>query len=45
VDSRSTLVRLRLGPVRRKLLARTLGDAVDLLRIAGPAAGLRERVG
>lgn len=38
-------LRLRLGPVRRRFLARTAGELVDLLTIAGLAAGLRERVG
>ncbi|MGN6253177.1 MAG: hypothetical protein ACTHNS_15340 [Marmoricola sp.] len=38
-------LRLRLGPVRRVRLARVGGGLVDLLTIAGLAAGLRERVG
>jgi hypothetical protein len=38
-------LRLRLGPVRHRRLASTLGGAVDALTIAGLAAGLRERVG
>ena len=37
-------VRLRMGPVRRRRLLRTVGEAFDLLTIAGMAAGLRERV-
>lgn len=37
------LLRLRLGPVRRAWLATTAGDLIDLLTIAGMAAGLRER--
>ena len=37
-------LRLRLGPVRHRRLASTLGGAVDALTIAGLAAGLRERV-
>lgn len=37
-------LRLRLGPVRRQRLAETAGDLVDLLTIAGMAAGLRERL-
>jgi len=37
-------LRLRLGPVRRKWLARTAGEFVDALTIAGMAAGLRERL-
>ncbi|MDE9365331.1 hypothetical protein PZ938_06900 [Luteipulveratus sp. YIM 133132] len=38
------LLRLRMAPVRRVLLARTLGELVDLLTILGLAAGLRERL-
>lgn len=38
------LLRLRMAPVRRKWLARTAGELLDLLTIAGMAAGLRERV-
>jgi hypothetical protein len=37
-------LRLRLGPVRRKWLARTGGEFIDALTIAGMAAGLRERL-
>lgn len=37
-------LRLRLGPVRRRRFARTVGGAFDLLTIAGLAAGLRERL-
>jgi hypothetical protein len=37
-------LRLRLGPVKRKRLAEVGGGALDLLTIAGLAAGLRERV-
>ncbi len=37
-------LRLRLGPVKRRWLAETAGETVDLLTIAGLAAGLRERV-
>jgi hypothetical protein len=37
-------LRLRLSPVRRVRLARTLGEAVDASTVAGLAAGLRERV-
>jgi hypothetical protein len=37
-------LRLRLGPVRRKWLARTAGEFIDALTIAGMAAGLRERL-
>lgn len=38
-------LRLRLGPVQHPRLAETAGGLVDLLTIAGMAAGLRERVG
>jgi len=37
-------LRLRLGPVRRVWLARTAGEFIDALTIAGMAAGLRERL-
>lgn len=37
-------LRLRLGPVRRRWLATSLGGLFDLLTIAGMAAGLAERV-
>ena len=37
-------LRLRLGPVRRTWLAESVGEAFDLLTIAGMAAGLRERL-
>jgi hypothetical protein len=37
-------LRLRLGPVGRQWLARTVGDSFDLLTIAGMAAGLAERL-
>jgi hypothetical protein len=37
-------LRLRLGPVRRKWLARTAGEFIDALTIAGMAAGLKERL-
>jgi hypothetical protein len=37
-------LRLRLGPVRRTWLARTAGEFIDALTIAGMAAGLRERL-
>ncbi|MGI8576788.1 MAG: hypothetical protein ACR2KG_02495 [Nocardioidaceae bacterium] len=38
------LFRPRLGPVRRVWLTNTAGEMIDLLTIAGMAAGLRERV-
>jgi hypothetical protein len=37
-------LRLRLRPVRLKWLVNTIGELVDLLTIAGLAAGLQERV-
>jgi hypothetical protein len=37
-------LRLRLGPVRRPWLATTGGELLDVLTIAGLAAGLRERL-
>jgi hypothetical protein len=37
-------LRLRLGPVRRRWLARAGGELMDQATIAGLAAGLRERV-
>jgi hypothetical protein len=37
-------LRLRLGGVRRRRLAETGGGLIDLLTIAGLAAGLRERL-
>ncbi len=37
-------LRLRLHPVRRRWLANSVGELVDVLTIAGLAAGLRERV-
>lgn len=37
-------LRLRMAPVRYKWLARTAGELLDLLTVAGLAAGLRERL-
>jgi hypothetical protein len=37
-------LRLRMAPVRRQLLARTAGELIDLLTVAGMAAGLAERL-
>lgn len=37
-------LRLRLAPVRRVWLAKSGGELIDLLTIAGKAAGLRERL-
>lgn len=37
-------LRLRLGPVRHRLAARSLGGLVDLATVAGLAAGLEERL-
>jgi hypothetical protein len=38
-------LRLRMAPVRHKRLARTAGELIDLLTVAGMAAGLSERLG
>jgi hypothetical protein len=47
VDTEATRVqlRLRLGPVRHKWLVDTVGELIDVLTIAGMAAGLEERAG
>jgi hypothetical protein len=37
-------LRLRMAPVRHQLLARTAGELMDLLTVAGMAAGLAERL-
>jgi hypothetical protein len=37
-------LRLRMAPVRHRLLARTAGELLDVLTVAGMAAGLRERI-
>ena len=37
-------LRLRMAPVRHQRLARTAGDLIDLLTVAGMAAGLAERL-
>lgn len=37
-------LRLRMVPVRRQRLARTVGELIDLLTVAGMAAGLAERL-
>lgn len=37
-------LRLRMAPVRHQRLARTAGELVDLLTVAGMAAGLNERL-
>jgi len=37
-------LRLRMAPVRHRLLARTVGELIDLLTVAGMAAGLAERL-
>lgn len=43
-DATRMHLRLRMAPVRHRLLARTGGELVDWLTVAGLAAGLRERV-
>ena len=37
-------LRLRMGPLKRPWLANTGGELIDLLTVAGLAAGLRERL-
>jgi len=37
-------LRLRMAPVRHQRLARTFGELLDLLTVAGMAAGLKERL-
>jgi hypothetical protein len=37
-------LRLRMAPVRHKRIVRTAGELLDLLTVAGMAAGLRERL-
>ncbi len=37
-------LRLRMAPVRRKRLAKTVGELFDLLTVASLATGLRERL-
>lgn len=44
VEGTRVHVRLRLGPVRRLWLLKSVGETFDLLTIAGAAAGLRERL-
>ena len=43
-DGTRVHLRLRLGPVRRRWLANSVGELFDLVTIAGMAAGLAERV-
>jgi hypothetical protein len=43
-DGTRVHLRLRLGPVRRRWLARTAGEFIDALTIAGMVAGLKERL-
>jgi hypothetical protein len=46
IDARRTRVffRLRLAPIKRRWLARSVGGFFDAMTIAGMAAGLRERL-
>lgn len=37
-------LRLRMAPVRRRWLAETAGELIDVLTVAGMAAGLRQRL-
>lgn len=43
-DETRVRLRLRLAPVRRVWLAKSGGEVIDLLTVAGLAAGLRERL-
>ena len=43
-DGTRMLLRLRLGPVRRRWLATSGGELIDRITISGLAAGLRERL-
>lgn len=43
-DATRVLLRLRLGPVKRVQLAKSAGEFLDLVTIAGLAAGLEERL-
>ncbi len=38
------LLRLRIAPVKRIWLTKSIGELIDLLTVAGMAAGLRERL-
>jgi hypothetical protein len=44
-DRTRVLLRLRMAPVVHVRLASTVGELIDLLTVAGMAAGLRERLG
>ena len=44
-DETRVLLRLRMAPIKRIWLAKSAGELLDLLTIAGMAAGLRERLG
>jgi hypothetical protein len=44
-DETRILLRLRMAPIKRVWLAKSAGELLDLLTIAGMAAGLRERLG
>jgi hypothetical protein len=43
-DETRILLRLRMAPIKRVWLAKSAGELLDLLTIAGMAAGLRERL-
>jgi hypothetical protein len=43
-DQTRVFLRLRMAPVRHQRLARTAGELLDLLTVAGMAAGLKERL-
>jgi hypothetical protein len=43
-SSTRVVLRLRMAPVKHRWLARTAGELIDLLTVAGMAAGLQERL-
>jgi hypothetical protein len=43
-DRTRLFLRLRMAPVRHKRIARTVGELIDVLTVAGMAAGLAERL-
>ncbi|MER7070538.1 SRPBCC family protein [Terrabacter sp. NPDC000476] len=43
-DGTRVLLRLRMAPVRRRWLAETAGELVDVVTVAAMAAGLRQRL-
>jgi hypothetical protein len=43
-SSTRVYLRLRMAPIKYRILANTAGELIDMLTVAGMAAGLRERV-